>query len=269
MLSQSLFRDEQERDTLLKFGKHPHRLSQLKQESFAMTPLTAQVATLTKKVNVLELAAAQQQLPNLFFDGDRRTFAEWTVRMKAALEDMTGETENQKIEFIMDHTQGRAFNRLRCRLPWNSPSRNDAFKTRGGDPRRRSPWNDGPDNAVFKTHVEVLDHLEKQFGDLDCQAYLESSGLKQKGDESFDRFLTNWEYWALSVDMNEKEMVADLHKRLNHWCRLSYLPCSFSELAMGCRKREWERRSPDLSAAIAFGTGLALLGGLYSDRTPE
>jgi len=154
-------------------------------------------------------------------------------------------------------------------LSWNSPSRNDAFKTCGGDPRSRSPWNKGPDNAVFQTHDEVLDHLEKQFGDLDCQAYLESSDFKQKDDESFDRFLTKWEYWALSVDMNEKEMVADLHKRLNHWCRLSYLPSSFGELAMGCRKREWERRLPELSAAIAFGTGLTLLGGLYSDRMPE
>jgi len=78
-----------------------------------MTPLAAQVATLTKKVNVLELAAGQQQPPDLYFDGDRRTFAEWTIRMKAALENMTDKTENPKIKFTMDHTQGRAFNRLR------------------------------------------------------------------------------------------------------------------------------------------------------------
>lgn len=163
------------------------------------------------------------------------------------LEEMTDKTEKQKIKFVMDRTRGRAFQRLRRRLPWSNQ----------------------PDNDAFKTHDEVLNHLERQFGDLDCQAYPEPSDLKQKDDEPFDHFLVRWEHWVLAFDVSEREMVADLNRRLNHWCRSSHLPNTLRELASGCRKREWERKPSSLTSLIDFGIGLALLDSMCSDPTPN
>lgn len=82
-----------------------------------MNPPNPQVARLTNKVKDLELAAAQKQLQGLSFDSNRRYFAEWKIRTIAALDEMTDKTEKQKIKFIMDRTRGRAFQRLRRRLP--------------------------------------------------------------------------------------------------------------------------------------------------------
>jgi len=213
-----------------------------------MNPPSAQVAILTRKVKDLELAAAQQRLYGLSFDGNRRYFAEWKIRTIAALEEMADKTEKQKIKFIMDRTHGRAFQRLRRRLPWSNQ----------------------PGNAAFRTHDEVFNHLERQFGDLDCRAYPEPSDLKQKDDEPFDHFLVRWEHWALSFDMSERQMVADLNSRLNSQCRSSHLPHTLRELASGCRKREWESKPPSLMSLIGLGIGFALLmDSMCSDPTPN
>lgn len=126
-----------------------------------------------------------------------------------------------------------------------------------------------PSNDTFKTHEDVLTHLERQFGNLDCISYPEPSDLKQKDDEPFDNFLVRWEHWALSFDMRERDMVADLNRRLNYWFRSSHLPNTLRELASGCRKREWDRELLSLTSLLGVGMGLVLLNSMVSDPASD
>ncbi|KAK5943623.1 hypothetical protein PMZ80_004631 [Knufia obscura] len=194
------------------------------QQTTDVNQLNEQVLALMEKVKDLELKANQERMSSMIFDGDRRYFEEWKIRMKAALEDMTEETERQKMKFIMDHAQDRAFRCLRRRLPWSEGAAYDAFKT--GD--------------------EMLAHLDNRFGDFDHEAYAQTryddARLKQKERESFDDFLTKWEHYALMLDLDEADMVANLNQKLNQTFRKAgprmYLPDTLRELAIGCREKE-------------------------------
>ena len=111
------------------------------------------------------------------FDGDRSFYREWVIRLTAALDELEHATEKQKLKFVMHHTKGRTFQRIRDRLPWIVRDFNHCPKIRSA--------------------MEVLQYLDSWFGEYDHKDAVEKqcydpSILKQKVNEFSDGRAAHW-----------------------------------------------------------------------------